>query len=169
MHAVIVAQVYPGYNNDNQFTLAQSQQTNTITHSNPCSPKPNLTLPSTTQNYNTNTHKSDTQINQITRDYHFIKKAKHVPIEDLDITADDKIEPETKEVIESTEDLDETAVQYEHDVDLEGLVEINQRFTESSSVDLDELVQNNSPDDIKGRIKIVTSESFDHLAAPYKE
>ena len=151
----------------NQFKPTHTQQTNTITHSNPCSP--NLTLPSTTQKQNTNTHKSDTHINQITTDHHFIKNAKHVPIEDLDITADDKTEPETKEVIESSENFDEIAAQYEHDVDLEGLVEINQRFSESSSVDLDELVQNNSPDDIEGRFKIVTSESFDLLAARYKE
>ena len=120
----------------------------------------------TAHKHNQNTHKYDTNLNQITPDLHFIKNPKHIPTEDRDVTDDDKIEPETKELIGGTESFDEIAAKCEQAVDLEGLVKINQRFAGVSSID--ELVTNNSPDDIKGRSEKVTSESFDQLAAQHE-
>ena len=91
----IIDQVYPEYNNDKPVHLS-SHTTNK--HNNTLESMLSKTKYDTaihTRKQNADTHKSDTHINQITPDHHFIKYAKHVPIEDVHITADDKTEPET--------------------------------------------------------------------------
>ena len=151
MHANKPVQTSTRTTNKNTFTfmLSISKSDTAIQH--------------TAHKHNQNTHKSDTHINEITQDVNFIKNQKHIPPEDKDITADNKIEPETKELIEGTESLDEIAAKYEQAVDLGGLVEINERFAEGPSID--ELVEYK----IKGRSETVSSESFDQLAAKYEE
>ena len=168
MHAS-VDPVYPGYKKNKPVQMSThtiNKHNNTFTFMLSIS-KSDTAIQHTAHKHNQNTYKSDTHINEITQDVNFIKNQKHIPTEDKDITADNKIEPETKELIEGTESLDEIAAKYEQAVDLGGLVEINERFAEGPSID--ELVEYNSLDNINGRSETVSSESFDQLAAKYEE
>ena len=119
--------VYPGHKNDKPVQLSThttNKHNNTLVSILSISKSDNA-IHNTAHKHNQNTHKYDTNLNQITPDLHFIKNPKHIPTEDRDVTDNDKIEPETKELIGGTESFDEIAAKCEQAVDLEGLVKIN--------------------------------------------
>ena len=120
-------------------------------------------------------HKSDTHIHNITPEQHLIDIPKHTPTEDERDTA-------ITEMTASSDSFHSIAAKYDDDDDDDGgggsldeLVSTNLRYSKDSDINLDKMVQNNTPEDngkkenLKTMTPAISVESLDQLAARYED
>ena len=172
--------VFPTYNNTE--TEIPSRDINT--HNNTLTPLPTTSKSDTyilniTQKQYQYRYKSDTNINKITPDKHFIDVPNHTltDIPNYTLTEDprmntddvmepdDVIEPETEITQHIADSFDKIAAQYDDaDVDLDQLVKANIKYSKDSDINLDELVDNNITDDKEVHPQTMTPDIFHQQA-----